>query len=382
MSNPILYTGLLLACLLGSWVSDSSSQTFPDAHNPPIAGWTGPVFRLRQDYPSTPPPAENYPWKQFNFRTQSLDYLRAVLNYAYEGNIEVDWEVQKNTQRGWYHAPWLHFGNAGREFVHGMTRERSSRPRELHPQQSDFASNYAVSVYNPPGGHIIGQVWNDPDNPNPALARFPDGTVAIKLLFTQATVPQVPFLRNSHEWQGHLNSGGASRSIQTARLLQIDVAVRDTRANTTTGWVFGTFAYDGDAPGSTPWERMVPVGLMWGNDPTLTPTRFNNGSRPTQTFINPAVRTPQHLGWLRRLNGPVDNPRSSCLSCHSTGQHEPRSAPLPPTNISDTAKMRWFRNIRAGTPFDAGQTSLDYSLQLAVGIENFFRATQPGRITR
>jgi hypothetical protein len=337
---------------------------------------------LRQDYPSTPPPGETYPWKQFNFRTQSLDYLRSVLNYAYQGNVAVDWEVQKNTQRGWYHAPWLHFGNGGREFVRGMTRERSSRPRELHPQQTSFFSNYAVSVYNPPGGYIIGQVWSDPDDPDPSAARFPDGTVAIKLLFSQATVAQVPYLKNSVEWQAHLNSGGSSRSIQTARLLQIDVAVRDARADSTTGWVFGTFGYDGDAPGATPWERMVPVGLMWGNNPTLTPQAFANGSRPTQTFINPDIKTPQHLGWLRRLNGPVDNPRSACLSCHSTAQHEPTSATLPPTTISDAAKMRWFRNIKAGQPFDTGQISLNYSLQLALGIENFYRANPVPRIRR
>jgi hypothetical protein len=384
VSRHAIVICLFVACFFTVQISEVRAQNdFPDAHDDPIPGWTGPVFKLRQDYPSTPPPSENYPWKQFNFRTQPLDYLRSVLQYAYEGNIAVNWEVQNNTVRGWYHAPWLHFGNNGREFVHGLTRERSSRPRELHPQQTQFARNYAVSVYNPPGGYIIGQVWADPDSPNAAAARFPDGTVAIKLLFTQASVAQVPFLKNTVEWQGHLaNATGTTRSIQTARLLQVDVAVRDTRANSTTGWVFGTFAYDGEAAGATPWERMVPVGLMWGNDPTLTPQRFNSGSRPTQTFINPDVRTPQHLGWLGRLNGPVDNPVSACLSCHSTAQHRPARSPFPPTGASDTEKMRWFRNIRSGQPFDQGQISLDYSLQLAQGIENFFEINRVRRVFR
>src|ERR1700757_2977048 len=26
--------------------------------------WTGPIFQLSQKYPETPPPAEDYPWKQ------------------------------------------------------------------------------------------------------------------------------------------------------------------------------------------------------------------------------------------------------------------------------------------------------------------------------
>jgi hypothetical protein len=38
-----------------------------------------------------------------------------------------------------------------------------------------------------------------------------------------------------------------------------------------------------------------------------------------------------------------------------------------------TQKMRWFKNIKR-QPFDAGQESLDYSLQLHDGIENFCAA--------
>ncbi len=37
----------------------------------------------------------------------------------------------------------------------------------------------------------------------------------------------------------------------------MDIAVRDNRADATTGCVFGTFAYDKTAAGNTPWEKMV-----------------------------------------------------------------------------------------------------------------------------
>jgi hypothetical protein len=172
-----------------------------------------------------------------------------------------------------------------------------------------------------------------------------------------------------------------AEAYKTARLLQIDVAVHDTRANSTTGWVFGTFAYDGEAAGTTPWDRMVPVGLMWGNDPTLTPQRFNSGSRPTQTFINPDVRTPQHLG-LDGLTVPLAIPISACLSCYSTAQPRPARSPFPPYGRIGYGKMRWFRNIRSGQPFDPGQISLDYSLQLAQRIENFFEVNRVRRVFR
>ena len=34
------------------------SAAFPDAHDPPPAGWTGPVFKLSQNYPATLPALE------------------------------------------------------------------------------------------------------------------------------------------------------------------------------------------------------------------------------------------------------------------------------------------------------------------------------------
>ncbi len=88
------------------------------------------------------------------------------------------------------------------------------------------------------------------------------------------------------------------------------------------GWVFGTYVYNGNAPGHTVWEKMVPVGLMWGNDPAVTETDVMNGTRHlSETWLNPDARSVmQHYGWAGRLNGSVDNKNSSCLPCHSTAQ--------------------------------------------------------------
>ena len=335
------------------------------------------MFRLSQDYPSTMPPAGPQPWKTIDFRTQPVDYLQAVLAYAYEGNVDVDFDVTKNTVRKWYHAPWMHAGATGREFIHGLTQERTSRPRDLHPQQTSSWQNWAVSVYNAPGGFVIGQVWADPDRPDPRKAQFPEGAVAIKLLFTQATVAQVPYLTNSLRWQADIHRSTGTGARPTLRLLQIDVAVRDDRANSTTGWVFGTFVYDGNASGNTPWERMVPLGLMWGNDPGQIP----NGTSLVETRLNPAFptsRIPQHLGFRGRLNGPVDDRRSSCLSCHSTAQipqnlSQPNSSMLPPSQ-STAVLQKYFRNVKSEDPFDPGLISLGYSLQLQAGIVRRARA--------
>src|SRR5262245_59546317 len=209
----------------------------------------------------------------------------------------------------------MHYGRTGREFIHGLTRERDSRPKELHANQTDQFQNWAVGIYNDKGGYIIGQVWKDHNSPSQDGVSFPVGTVGIKLLFTAATSDQVPFLQNSKEWQANINTSlhVTDRAAQTVRLLQIDVAVRDQRANTTTGWVFGTFIYNGAAQGASPLDRMVPVGLMWGNDPDVTPSDVQSERKKiVETILNPDARPlMKHYGWAGRLNGPVDNPISS-----------------------------------------------------------------------
>src|SRR5436309_12148942 len=85
---------------------------FPDAHNPPPAGWIGPVFKLSQNYPATLPaqePVAQRPWTQFDFKNpaQAQQYLQAVLSYCLEGNTANNFaDVSQNSVRKWYHAPW------------------------------------------------------------------------------------------------------------------------------------------------------------------------------------------------------------------------------------------------------------------------------------
>lgn len=354
---------------------------FPDARDLPLKNWTGPVFRLSQAYPEFEPKAEDFPWKKFDYSTQYKEYIEAVLKYCLEGNVDNDWDVAKNSVRKWYHAPWMHWGRNGRDFVHGLTHERVSMPEELARTQTAMFQNWAVGMYNPPGGYTVGRVWRDPEAPDPGAARFPEGTVTIKLLFTQASPEQVPYLKGAKEWQAYIyettvipTNPLGKRNVQTLRLMQVDIAVRDSRASATTGWVFGTFVYNGTLPGKSPWDRLVPVGLTWGNDPTVTVDQVRRGVTLKETVINASGTVPfQHLGWAGRLNGPVDNPTSSCLSCHATAQW-PVAAPLvPPRSVlPDSSEwMKWFKNVKSGDPFTEGAVSLDYSLQLAVGIQNF-----------
>jgi len=406
-SRAFLFVGLL------AWASVTPAQRFKDAHEDAPSGWAGPKFELSQDYPNTKPTNQPKPWKSIDFRAHPAEYLNAVLQYCCEGNIEVEWRGQDNAARKWYHAPWLDSSSKGREFMHGMTREKSAVPFKLHLNQTKQLGAYAVGMYNPLGGWAIGRVWADHDNPDASKAIFPEGTVAVKLLFVEvpearegnAGIPaaerlnsQVPYLANSFEWDGFVsadgNFGTSARKPGRVRLIQIDVAVKDDRAVTTTGWVFGTFNYNAAVPGARPWDRMVPVGLMWGNDPLLTPARFRTGSRPLQSKTFPAnvmansAKDWHGLGWLERLNGPIDNPTSACLSCHMTAE-SPKAAAmfvstLPASDVNDHSevldadtvaqKMLFFRNIKR-RPFNDGRLSLDYSLQLSDGLKAWCDAT-------
>ena len=388
-----------LALLLVISSAPVFAGVFPDCSYMPPPGWNSaagdPVFALSQDYPATDPsPGLPQPWKAIDFHAQPAAYMQAVIDYCYEGNVAVQFRGQDNTVRKWYHAPWLHPGTNGREFTHGLTGERMSRSLELAATQTvDKIHNFAVGFYNAPGGFTIGQVWADPHHPDVTKAVFPEGTVTFKLLFTKATKDQVPYIEGAPEWIADTERSNDATQIRAnmVRLLQIDIAVKDNRSSEG-GWVFGTFQFDKDVAAADPWRKITPVTLMWGNDPMFTPAAYDpaHGHVPQQTWINntapivvyrtglPQSSTVAHvLGWAGRGNGPVDNPASSCLSCHGLAE-QPRAVSMLPSG-SDQQKLRWFRNLGALEPFDndGHHKSLDFSLQLAIGIDNQAHATVP-----
>ena len=422
--------------------------TFPDYLDQAAGwapeGWTGPTFKLAQDYPESLPPAERYPWLAVKVTNGTIGdpdaYIRAVKQYVLEGNIVPDkvFVVQENKLRKWYHLPWMHWGPTGREFVHGLTHEIDSPPGYLDTKhQTHMAATWAVSLINDRGAWSIGRVWCDPQRPAPnrinanpnGLNTFPDGTAEVKLLFTTGTPTEIPWLRGTLAWQADVNRAGqpvrpngqacstanacalgqtcnlgtcfGSRAVSAVYLVQVDIAVRDTRLSAT-GWAFGTFAYNAAVRGSTVWDRLIPIGLMWGNDPGVTPEMVRNGTVLKESWSNPAADPlndngmfggGNHLGYAGRVNGPADDVQSSCLSCHGVsgvgqapeGSRVPFTAPIVPEAVDPdmpvARRMAWFANVPAGVPFSYDITdSLDYQLQTALGITRFYlaQAATPG----
>lgn len=372
------------------------------------------IFSANVNYPGSVPEynAANYPWLQYDptNASQWRAYLCAVLKYAYAGNIEFDWRSERSGSR-WYHAPWMHrryrwdsagghlkdsTGFGGREWVHGLTQERPGKLLELDRAltgDSTPTTTWAVSMYNEAGGYTIGRVWQNMCEGRIAdTLLFQPGTVAIKLLFTTADTEKVRYLRGGVNWKANIDSLNPD-ATPTLHLLQIDIAVRDTRAEGATGWVFGTFVMRADLPINTlfgdtsriagslrPWYHMQPLGLAWGNDPATALARPPLPARCEQYIdIELSRRIRDTLGWMGRLNGPADNRNASCVGCHGLAQrpvlehtlfNSASNAFL--TNNQETLAGYFQANLKPYRAHDTGMVSLDYSLQLQTGIANYW----------
>ena len=363
-------------------------------------GYVGRPFALSQDYPDTLPKTERYPWLAIDARRLTdgrvaTAYINALKRYALEGNVNHDWVVQDNPIRRWYHVPWMDASADGREYIHGLTHEFDSSvqpgPPPLGPAQKHDYQTWGLVAYNNRGGYALGSMWCDPDHPNPSalnpnpgqLNAFPVGTVVWKLLFSTADPKELTYLKDTFEWQADVfatlgdKSADPTRSPATVRLIQVDVAVRDDRLPS--GWAFATLAYAHGAPGATPWQRLVPLGLQWGNDPTVTPAMIKAGARLRESWVNrdvAAVRLPDnHLGFGGRLVGPLDSTTSACMSCHqAAGNPFTALVPTPGAGqtLTDREQMQWFTNTPAGMAFgDPTRVSLDYSLESTLALQRF-----------
>jgi hypothetical protein len=386
------------AILAGLAGLPAAAQNFPASNDTPVPGQ--PVWQPSFKFPQTPPSAEPKPWGAIDPTQKPADYANAVLAYFMEGQDTTTWRVQDNPVRKWYHMPWMHADTLGREVIHGLTRERNATPGTLATTQKKCPETWSIGFFNPAAGYQLWKIWNDGNSPPDfSAATMPEGAVVVKLLFSQADPNEVPYLDGSPSLTANVATppGGASGCVSlketqrkpgTVRLVQVDFAVKDPAHSSKTGWIFGTFAWRKEAPGNDAWKKLVPVGVTWGNDPNLSDADAKSGKKPAESLVINKFQFTRDFGRGGRMNGPLDNPISACMSCHETAQ-QPNSATLTPDNNAqwDVAKC-WFRDLGPTDAFGdkptatscgqgTGFTSLDFSLQLAVGWRNWTHAQTP-----
>ena len=434
---------------------DAAEHAFRDAIGGPPPGWTGPVFKLSRDYPKQKPApcsTRDCPWLAIDpgfdvsfdtvpspwERGPAKDYIAAILDYVRQGqdpNLAnaVGFQVNVGGSTRWFHVPWMAYDPAvGRDWVHGTTNERTAHLGDLLGDGKGFGlhglsrmraecesrwakgfETWSVGVYNEAGGWSIGQAFPADGRPSigewmgakmPNGLPFPEGTVVVKFLTTNAPPDCVPYLRGSPEWQidrhrRNPDTGEYSceREVQISRLVQVDVAVVDPRSPTR--WVYGTYAYNGHIDADNVWDRLVPVGLQWGSDPWTFPAVPKESSIPArQSVLNEGLNRDgvyQHFGCNGRLAGPVDNPQSSCVSCHASAFTAPNGAinqmgvNVPPSFGFDgicrqysSENAAYFGSLISPQKYSAQYAdalSLDTSLQLAVAFTQYGYYNTNGR---
>lgn len=406
--------GLVLAASFAGAAHAQACSRFTLARSSAFNGSTV-ALPWRTDLPTGPGTA-THAWEAVPLTSWEA-YMAAVLAEIRASGLKLQGDrIAMDANAPWWITPWMDFGDNGRERNLGLTKERNAGLHDLSPTSAAGAQVWAVGFYNREGASALGKVFADPCNPvyPTGAAAFPPKSASFKLLYTTADSAQVAYIAGGPQVTAFIGPTVAARAARPLRLLQMDIAVRDARSPT--GWVFGTYIWKGPRTGDGLLDNLVPVGMAWGNDPaaaasprdafaTLGETRLN----PTLAGVvwkGPGQTWPERPwpGFQGRLNGPADNLRSSCLSCHALAQW-PRSptlgivpntqtfsmANLAQASVRNTLRTRYMTNVAAGAltrPSEAtptstwgGAKSLDYSLQLEAAFERMCRACAQGALT-
>src|SRR2546423_4695125 len=154
---------------------------FPNANPnyiPPPSVYSGPLFVLSQDYP-TQLPNDLPAFLTTDFKGDWKNYMLRVRDYCFEGNTDVDFRVEHNNKRAWYHMPWQDFGPQGREGIHGLTKEAQVALQQLASTQTyTGGQTNALGFFNDHAGYTIGQGRGAPPHPDPPHSNKPRGGFA------------------------------------------------------------------------------------------------------------------------------------------------------------------------------------------------------------
>ena len=378
------------------------------------------LFTLSHDYPASVAPVTNPSWQQalkgqpisesnvFAYMDSLKSYIAPNLLPFFTNNAA--WTAAKY---GWFHEPWV---GSQREAILGSYLGNGN-PANMFKSLKVDEAGYALVLYDSTAAYTVGQIWGKTGEKVNLLndaAQFPEGSVIVKLAFSNINYPEWPVMKDAQTFSIYdtiatKENPAKGYQIRKVSFFQMDVIVKDSKTAPKTGWVYSTFVYDMNAQGTSYWDKMVPLGAMWGNDPGVNSPLTPPYPKLYETVINP--KAPEYsketLGWGGRLSGPNDgavaqvaydiNTRkqyknlalSSCMSCHSPAQDTFKSFLLPgPFPSSDSLLVYtpgsadwnlWFRDDYGNVPFDSGQVGMDYDMVMAFKSIPAFQAAQPSQ---
>lgn len=322
------------------------------------------------------------PWKGLNINEPDQALMLALLlqKHIYEGmmddpNPEFHFIAQKNKIRHWCHMPWLQVGARGREGIHGLTKELDLAPSLMKYYQNVLpGTDWGVAFYNAVACETIQQIFGTAHKPveKPDFfgsTVFKDGAYTAKILFTSSKDKK---FENAYTWNANVSQVGEDvRSIAPVRHIQMDVAIRDSSIEGSSKelnhWVMTTYYYDPDYDYENEYKDIIkrknpvaelknlPEGLK-----KMRPQGVQFGFEKEGSIIYHNAET---NGFEGRLNGPADNPASSCLSCHGTAGTKTMMSP----GFMDKDS---YLKAKGPDPKDGKVRFLDFSQQIALAKRN------------
>lgn len=333
-----------------------------------------PRFTLRGDYSKYNIKPTDRPWKNIDITTQAgkEKFARDTLYFFFKGmadqnpRADLNFMAEKNKFTNWCHMPWLQVGESGREAIHGLTKERDIESSTMYPN-IEKGANWGIGYYNAVGCKVMEKIWGSQTapalKPNFTIP-FEDGTMSAKILFS--TSPS-KYLDGSFTMNAHVTGPGETyRQIQKLRMIQIDIAVKDSAVkgarSQADNWIMTTYYYDPTytwdfakefpSPEVQGLMHMRPIGIQYGFDDT-TSTIFDGAKANSVDNVK--------YGTGKLLNGPGDNRKSSCMGCHGTAGTPYMTQFKMVPGVLDDAMFAASRKIY----------NLDFSQQLAFGKRNW-----------
>ncbi|MBO9731438.1 MAG: hypothetical protein J7623_22550 [Chitinophaga sp.] len=367
--------------------------------------YSAPLFVLSHDYPTSFTPIVDPPWRRA-LNGHPIDssnvfpYMDSLKNYIAPRVIpfftsNTTWTSAKY---GWFNEPWL---GSQREAILGAYLGNGN-PANMFKTLKEAEAGYALVLYDSIAAYTVGQIWGKTGqkvNLMNDAAQFKEGSVIVKLAFSNVNGPDWSPMDGAQTFDVYdtIPTRADPRlgyQMRKVSFFQMDIIVKDSATSPQTGWVYSTFVYDKLKPGKSFWDKMVPLGAMWGNDPDVNSPLQPPYPPLKETIINKLAPeySRETLGWGGRLSGPNDGAvaqeafdintgkkynnlaLSSCMSCHSPAQDTFVSFLLPGPFPNDTLFVYtpgspkwklWFRNNYGNVPFDQGQVAMDYDMVMA-----------------
>lgn len=413
----------------------SNNGVYPSAQE-----WTGSYRASNYAYPRSPVSPQWKPAAGLGGLTPANAQYYATAVKAYLGaqmsglvNDPASWTPAK---AGWYDMPWMSQGdtlpdgrtdpNSGREPILGSHTGQILEPSTFPslPPKVKF-QNHSVIYYNDVAAALLGRIFKDVYRPDLDDTQFPEGSIVVKVEAVTLSPEQWPAIAGSTRYSVYrptvavIDNHGIGYKTPTMVPIyfsQMAVKVKDKAAAPETGWVYLAFAYDARASGASVWDKAVPVGVTWGNDPAFanTPSGRNPNGPLLQVWVNPQAPAfaRDTLGWGGRLAGPMDVATrhnvltvsgrryqgdttlaaSACLSCHGAAQFPFTENLYPSPNkvfpedgdpfllfdpgTADWA--RWYQNRPGNVPLSGsgrtGIVALDYDMLLTFALAAYQRA--------